>query len=336
MREAMYFQRLKGMRVRCDLCAHRCLVEDGKTGLCKVRINRDGTLYSMVYGKAVATHVDPIEKKPLYHFQPGSSTFSVATVGCNFRCAHCQNADISILASDSGAIAGHQLSAEDIVTSAEKSGCRSIAYTYTEPTIFFEYAHDIACLASQRGLRNIFVTNGYITEEALKDAQRWLDAANVDLKSFSENHYRKICGARLRPVLQSLERMKSLGIWVEVTTLVIPTLNDSDQELRQIAHFIHGLGPETPWHISRFYPTYQLTHLASTPLESLRRGREIGLEVGLRYVYTGNVPGDEGESTFCYNCGRRLIQRYGYAIVDDGLRESHCGRCGALIDGVDM
>jgi pyruvate formate lyase activating enzyme len=332
----MFFRRLEGHQVRCDLCAHRCVVGDGKSGLCRVRINRKGTLYSMVYGKAVATHVDPIEKKPLYHFQPGSTTFSVATMGCNFRCSHCQNADIAILATGSGSIVGHELTAEEIVAMAQKSACRSIAYTYTEPTVFFEYAHDIARLASEKGLNNLFVTNGYMTNEALRAAQPWLDAANVDLKSFSDDHYQQICGARLRPVLDSLERMKNLGIWVEVTTLVIPTLNDTEKELRHIANFIHSLGPETPWHISRYHPTYQLTHRPPTPVESLRRGREIGLEAGLRYVYTGNVPGDEGESTFCYNCGQRLIQRYGYTIVDNRLRESRCGRCDAVIDGVDM
>ena len=336
MKEAMFFRRLKGQRVRCDLCAHRCVIEDGHRGICQVRGNEGGILYSFVYGKAVATHVDPIEKKPLFHFQPGSSTFSVATVGCNFHCSHCQNADISILPAIGGHIVGEDLMPDEIVASAESNGCRSIAYTYTEPTIFFEYAHDIARLASEKQLSNLFVTNGYMTAEVLRTAQPYLDAANVDLKSFSEDHYQGVCGARLQPVLNSLQLMKSLGIWVEVTTLVIPTLNDSKKELRQIAEFILSLGPETPWHISQFYPTYQLTHLPPTPVESLRRGREIGLEVGLRYVYTGNVPGDEGENTFCYHCGQRLIHRYGYSILENRLKEAKCDRCGAVIDGVGL
>lgn len=336
MKEAMLFRRLEGQKIRCDLCAHRCVLEVGKRGICGVRVNEGGTLYSLVYGKAVATHVDPIEKKPLFHFQPGSTSFSIATVGCNFRCAHCQNADISILPADHGHIVGQDLMPQEIVAAAEKSSCRSIAYTYTEPTIFFEYAHDTARLASEKGIKNLFVTNGYMTGEALRAIQPCLDAANVDLKSFSDDHYRQVCGARLQPVLDSLQLMKSLGIWLEVTTLVIPTLNDSEEELRQIAEFIFSLGPETPWHISQFYPTYQMTQLPPTPVESIRRGREIGLEVGLRYVYTGNVPGDEGESTFCYNCGQRLIHRYGYSILENRLQETRCDRCGAVIDGVGL
>jgi len=336
MKEAMFFRRLKGKKVRCDLCAHHCVIEEGKRGICGVRVNEGGSLYSLVFGKAVATHVDPIEKKPLFHFQPGSTSFSVATVGCNFRCAHCQNADISILPISRGHILGQDLTPEEIVVAAEENGCRSIAYTYTEPTVFFEYAHDTARLAAEKDIGNIFVTNGYMTEEALRTIQPCLNAANVDLKSFSEDHYRQICGARLQPVLESLQLMKSLGIWLEVTTLVIPTLNDSEEELRRIAEFIFNLGPETPWHVSQFYPTFQLTHLPPTPVESIRRGREIGLDVGLRYVYTGNIPGDEGESTFCYRCGRRLIHRHGYSILENRLQESCCDRCGAIIDGVDL
>jgi pyruvate formate lyase activating enzyme len=336
MREAMFFRRLKGQQVRCDLCAHHCVIEESQRGICGVRANKGGTLYSLVYGKAVATHADPIEKKPLFHYYPGSFSFSIATVGCNFRCTHCQNADISILPVDHGRILGQDLGPEEMVDAAEKSGCRSIAYTYTEPTIFFEYAQDIASLAFERGIGNLFVTNGYITEKALRATQPWLHAANVDLKSFSDDHYQKVCGARLRPVLDSLRLMKNLGIWVEVTTLVIPTLNDSKDELRQIAEFVFSLGPETPWHISQFHPTHRLIHLPPTPLESLRLGREIGLEAGLRYVYTGNVPGDEGESTFCYSCGQRVIHRYGYSILENRLQQAKCNRCGAIIDGVGL
>ena len=336
MKEAMFFRRLKGKKVRCDLCAHRCVIEEGKRGICGVRINEGGSLYSLVFGKAVATHVDPIEKKPLFHFQPGSASFSVATVGCNFRCAHCQNADISILPIDQGHIIGQDLTPEEIVAAAEENGCRSIAYTYTEPTVFFEYAHDTARLAAEKGIGNIFVTNGYMTEEALRTIQPFLNAANVDLKCFSEDHYRQICGASLQPVLESLKLMKSLGIWLEDTTLVIPTLNDSEEELRRIAEFIFSLGPEIPWHVSQFYPAFRLTHLPPTPVESIRRGREIGLDVGLRYVYTGNIPGDEGESTFCYRCGRRLIHRHGYSILENRLQEGRCDGCGAIIDGVDL
>jgi len=335
-REAMLFSQLKDRKIRCDLCAHHCVVSDGHRGICGVRANEGGTLYSLVYGKAVATHVDPIEKKPLFHYYPGSSSFSVATVGCNFRCAHCQNADISILPPDHGHIIGKDISPREIVSAAQQSSCRSIAYTYTEPTVFLEYALDIARLASQKDIGNVFVTNGFMTDEALRTVHPYLQAANVDLKSFSDEHYQKICGARLQPVLDSLRLMKSLGIWVEVTTLLIPTLNDSKEELRQIAEFILSLGAETPWHISRFHPTFQMGHVPPTPVESILRGREIGLQVGLKYVYAGNVPGEESESTFCSQCHQRLIHRHGYSILENRLQNGLCDHCGAAIDGIGV
>jgi pyruvate formate lyase activating enzyme len=330
----MFFRRLEDGRVRCDLCAHHCVIAEGQSGICGVRANNAGTLYSQVYGKAIATHVDPIEKKPLFHYRPGSNSFSVATVGCNFRCTHCQNADISIVPAQERRITGQDVAPDQLVQTARRSGCESIAYTYTEPTVFLEYALDTARLATENGLGNVFVTNGYMTAEALQATQPYLNAANVDLKSFSDEHYQRVCGARLKPVLNSLELMKKLGIWVEVTTLLIPTVNDSDAQLRQIARFIYELGPETPWHISRFYPTFQMTDLPPTPLESVRRGREIGQEAGLKYVYTGNLPGDEGESTFCPGCQQRIIHRQGYAILETQLTAGRCGRCGTPIDGV--
>ena len=334
MKEAMFFRRLKGQEVRCDLCAHHCVIEDGQAGICKVRANKGGTLYSLVYGKAVATHVDPIEKKPLFHFQPGSTAFSLATVGCNFRCAHCQNADISILPAHQGAIVGQGAMPEEIVAAAEKSGCQSIAYTYTEPTVFFEYAHDSALLASKQGIGNVFVTNGFMTEEALRAIQPHLDAANVDLKSFSEDHYRQVCGARLQPVLDSLKLMKNLGIWLEVTTLLIPGLNDSIEELKEIAQFLANLDPNIPWHISRFHPTYRLTHIPSTPPERIQRARDLGYEAGLNYVYTGNLPGDEGEKTFCHECGELIIDRLGFTVTQNKVKKGLCLKCGEKIPGV--
>ncbi len=332
MREAMWYRELSDGRVRCDLCNHRCVIGDGKRGICGVRENKGGTLYSLVYGKAIATHVDPIEKKPLFNFLPGTRSFSIATVGCNFKCAHCQNAEISQMPADRGRIAGENAAPEQIVRAAENTGCASIAYTYTEPTIFMEYAYDTAKIASKREIKNVFVTNGYMTAEALRDIQPYLDAANVDLKGFTEESYREVCGARLKPVLDTLRLMKELGIWVEVTTLVIPTINDSDEELRNIAEFILSLGIETPWHVSRFHPTYKMLDLPPTPVQSVIRAREIGLEAGLRYVYSGNIPGDEGENTYCYNCGKILIARYGYRLGKTHIRDSKCEYCGAEID----
>jgi len=336
MKEAMFFRRLDGDRVRCDLCAHRCVIENGERGFCGVRENRSGTLYSLVYGRAIATHVDPIEKKPLFHYRPGSYSLSLATVGCNFRCRHCQNADLSIRPIENGQITGRAVTPEELVAAARRSDCTSISYTYTEPTVFFEYALETARKAAGEGLGNVFVTNGYMTGEALRTVAPVLDAANVDLKAFSEEHYQHVCEARLSPVLDTLRLMKELGIWIEVTTLLIPTVNDSEEELREIAEFILGLGAEVPWHISRFYPTFRMNDLPPTSEESVRRGREIGLETGLKYVYTGNLPGDDGESTFCPRCGQRVIHRHGYTIVECRLQQGRCPRCQTVIDGIGL
>ncbi|RKY64015.1 MAG: AmmeMemoRadiSam system radical SAM enzyme [Candidatus Latescibacterota bacterium] len=337
MHEAYLYERSEDGKVRCFLCNHRCVISEGKRGICGVRENREGTLYSLVYGLPVAQHVDPIEKKPLFHFFPGSRAYSVATVGCNFRCLHCQNYDISQMPRDYGRIAGEEASPEDIVRAALRTGCKSISYTYTEPTVFFELAFETARLAHSRGLYNNFITNGYMTQEALYDIAPFLDAANVDLKAFTEEHYRKVCGARLQPVLDSLKLMKRLGIWVEVTTLIIPGLNDDEPQLRDIARFIKDeLGPETPWHVTAFFPTYRMTDRPRTPPSSLRRAREIGLEEGLKYVYTGNIPGEEGEHTYCPSCGRVLIRRYGFYIVERSLKDGRCTGCGTRLDGVGL
>jgi len=335
MKEAMFYEKLEDKLVNCDLCSHRCRrIADSKRGICGVRENRDGKLYSLVYGKAVARNIDPIEKKPLFNFLPGSRSYSVATVGCNFRCENCQNYDISQMPKERGIIVGQDVSPEEIVSAAKRNNCESIAYTYTEPTIFFEYAYDTAKHAKKEGIKNVFVTNGYITPEALKEISPYLDAANIDLKSFSDEFYRKRCGARLKPVLDSIRLYKSLGIWTEITTLIIPTLNDSEEELRKIAEFIGEVGEDTPWHISQFYPTYKLIDLPRTPVATLRKAREIGLEAGLKYVYEGNVPGEDGESTYCPNCGKMLIHRFGYSIHENKIKNSKCTYCGSEIDGL--
>ncbi len=334
-KEALLYEKLDGS-VKCGLCAHRCKINDGMRGICGVRENRKGVLYTLVYSKAIASHVDPIEKKPFFHFYPGSYSFSIATAGCNFRCRHCQNSEISQLTKHTKRIAGEFLPPEEVVKLAKEEGTRGISYTYTEPTIFFEYAYDTAKLARKENLYNNFVTNGYMTAEALNMINPYLDAANVDVKAFTEKFYKDICGASLEPVLESIKLMKKSGIWVEVTTLVIPTLNDSDDEFLQIAEFIKGVDPGIPWHVSRFHPDYELINLPMTPTETLNKARKIGLEAGLRYVYTGNIPGDSGENTYCYNCGKMLIKRLGFSVIENKIKDSKCYNCGANIDGVGL
>jgi len=314
--------------VRCDLCAHRCRIPPGRTGICAVRVNEDGVLYTLVYGKAIAAHVDPIEKKPLFHFLPGSLSFSIATAGCNFHCAFCQNWDISqISKGPHGQIVGETFLPEQVVASARRTGCRSIAYTYSEPTIFFEYAYDVALLAHKADLKNVFVTNGYQTPETIRLMTGIIDAANVDLKAFRDATYRKVCGARLEPVLDSIRLMHDAGIWVEVTTLVVPGENDSADELRDIARFLVTISPDMPWHISRFHPDYKMLNVEATPRQTLLRAAEIGKEEGLRYVYIGNLPGTGYEDTCCPSCGRVVIHRIGYSVRSElhGDRCPHCG-----------
>ncbi|MBI3353824.1 MAG: AmmeMemoRadiSam system radical SAM enzyme [Nitrospirae bacterium] len=337
MKEAMLYEKIEDRKVRCNLCNHRCIILPSKRGICGVRENQEGALYTLVYEKVVAANIDPIEKKPFFNFYPGTRSYSIATAGCNFRCLHCQNYNISQMPKDhDGMITGEVVKAEEIVAMAEKTKCRSISYTYTEPTIFFEYAYDTAVLASKKGIKNVFVTNGYMTKEALTLIKPYLDAANVDLKFFDEKTHQKICGAKRNPVLETIKLMRELGIWVEVTTLIIPTLNDSDEELRQIAQFVYSVGPEIPWHVSAFYPTYKLTDLPSTPSATLKKARKIGFDAGLRYVYTGNIPGDEGEDTFCYNCKTLLIDRHGYEILKYNIKEGRCPKCQTLVDGKGM
>jgi pyruvate formate lyase activating enzyme len=312
------------------------VIKDGRRGICAVRENTDGSLQTLVYGNLVARHIDPIEKKPLFHFLPGTLSYSIATVGCNFRCRFCQNADIAQMPADhNGTIMGSNSTPREVVDAAEKGGCRSISYTYTEPTVFFEFAFETARLAHEGGLRNVFVTNGYMTAEALEMISPYLDAANVDLKAFTDRYYKELCSARLKHVQATLKRMKSLGVFVEVTTLIIPGLNDDPDELKDLAGFIaEELGPETPWHISRFHPTYKLTDRPATPVKTLTTAREIGLKAGLKYVYTGNVPGDAGENTLCYGCGEIVIERWGFRVGKLGIENSRCIHCGVEIDGV--
>ena len=334
MKQAMFQETKEDKKVLCSLCSHRCLIAPGHRGICAVRENRDGTLVSLVYDRIIARNIDPIEKKPLFHFLPGSLSYSVATPGCNFRCKHCQNADISQLPRDRGGmVPGEPVSPAEIVQAALLRHCASISYTYTEPTIFFELAYDTAKLARKAGLKNVFVTNGYITPEALREISPFLDAANIDLKGFTDDFYKKVCGARLQPVLDSIRLYKELGIWIEITTLVIPGHNDSENELRQIAQFVRSVGVDVPWHVSRFHPTYQLMDQPVTPVKTLKRARQIGLDAGLRYVYEGNIPG-EGEETLCWSCGKTLMKRYGFSVEENHVKDGKCGYCGVKMDGV--
>lgn len=332
-REGMFYEKLPNGMVHCFLCAHQCKIADTKFGVCRVRQNVGGQLYTMVYGKVVSANVDPIEKKPLYHFMPGSTSYSFATIGCNFQCGFCQNWQISQFPRDVGGVVPKQeVPPESIVQEAQTHNCQSISYTYTEPTIFFEYAYDVAKRATPAGLGNVFVTNGYMTREALDVIAPYLDAANVDLKSFRDPYYKTICKARLQPVLDSIRRLRELGIWTEITTLVIPGENDSAEELGQIARFIAEVDRDMPWHVSRFHPTYEFPDHPVTPVETLRLARDIGRENGVRYIYLGNVP--EGLDTLCYHCGETVVKRWYMSVREMKVKDGKCPKCGAAIAGV--
>ena len=327
----MFYEELSEGILHCFLCNHHCRIPEDKFGFCGVRQHMEGKLFTYAYGDIIASHIDPIEKKPLYHFLPGSRSYSIATIGCNFRCSFCQNWQISQLSVKKGDSTGYNARPEDVVQAALGSGCKSISYTYTEPTIFFEYAYDISRLAKKEGLHNVFVTNGYMTEDALRTIHPFLDAANVDLKSFRDEFYKKICHGSLQPVLESIKLMKKLNIWVEVTTLIVPGENDSEEELNDIAAFIAETGKEIPWHISRFHPDYKFNTYQSTSLGVLRRAKEIGENHDLRYIYMGNV--NEESDTYCYNC-KALLTRRNYFIVEEShVKWGKCEFCASPIEG---
>ncbi|MBW2426181.1 MAG: AmmeMemoRadiSam system radical SAM enzyme [Deltaproteobacteria bacterium] len=358
VREATFFEPDTEGRVRCVLCPHECRVPDGAKGACGVRVNRRGTLYTLAYDRVIARHIDPIEKKPLFHFLPGSPAYSISTVGCNLRCAFCQNWDISQWPKDHLArrtewatdedarvgcpelealdesIPGEPITPEAVVRGALDAGAATIAYTYTEPTIFFELAYDTACLAREQGLRNIFVSNGFICEAPLRQIAGVLDAVNVDLKFFREESYRRVSRARLEPILDAIRLYHELGVWVEVTTLVVPGLNDSDEELRGIAEFVASVDLAIPWHVSQFYPAWKMQDTPVTPRETLARARRIGEQAGLRFVYEGNVPGSGGESTRCPGCSAVLIERYGLTMLFNRIEAGACPDCGERIEGI--
>ncbi len=337
MREAKFYKKLYNNKVECFLCSHNCIIKNGKCGICKARENKNGALYSLAYGNVSAANIDPIEKKPLFHFLPGGKSFSIATSGCNFQCSFCQNANISQINNskqNSGA-QQKETKPEEIVNLALKHQCSSISYTYTEPTVYFEFASDIATAAKEKGIKNIFVTNGYMSQACLESLTPWLDGANVDLKSFNPLFYKKICKGDIEPVKNSLKFMKKNGIILEVTTLLIPTINDSEQEIEAIANFIaNRLGKDTPWHISRFYPTYKMLNIPPASASLLYAAKNIGEKAGLEYIYIGNLPGNNSENTVCPNCKKTLIKRRGFDMIKNLIKAGECPYCEKIIYGL--
>jgi len=336
--EARYWEPEGDGPVRCRLCPHACLVAPGRRGQCGVRENQGGRLCALAHGRAIAVHLDPIEKKPLFHVLPGSRSLSVAAAGCNLRCAHCQNHEISQLprglAGERGQLPGQDLPPAAAVAAARRAGAATISFTYTEPSVWWEWCQDIAAAAEGQGVRCVAVTNGFLEARPLEDMGARLLAANVDLKSFRDEFYRRTCGARLRPVLDTIQRMRALEVWVEVTTLLIPGRNDSPAELGEMAAWLASVDRAMPWHLSRFHPDHELMDAAPTPPATIARAREIGLEAGLRFVYAGNLWGDEGEHTRCPACQAVLVRRHGFRVLENRLAGGGaCPACGEVLEG---
>lgn len=320
--------------VQCFLCPFDCFLPEGSRGICRVRMNVGGNLKTLVYAQPVSVHIDPIEKKPIYHMMPGSTIFSIATVGCNLRCTFCQNWEISQSYPEQ-AKCGQLMTPEDVVAAAIKNNCHSIAYTYAEPIVFYEYVLDTAKLAKEKGLKNVLVSAGYVNPEPLRKLAPYFDVIKIDLKGFNKQFYRKVVGGDLEYVLATLKELKRLGVMTEIVNLVVPGLNDNMDEITRMCAWIYeNLGPDTPLFFTRFTPQYKLGNLPATPVETLEKAREIGLKAGLRYVYIGNVPGHPGENTYCPQCGRVLIRRYGYEILENNIKNGKCVFCGKEIPGV--
>ncbi|GAB4381329.1 MAG: AmmeMemoRadiSam system radical SAM enzyme [Calditrichia bacterium] len=334
-REARWYEKLEGNKVRCHLCAHRCLINEGKLGICQVRKNEAGTLMTLVYGRTISQNVDPIEKKPLFHVMPGSLSYSIATPGCNFRCLFCQNADISQMPRERHLIMGREATPAQIVDAARRSRCRSIAYTYTEPVVFAEYMYDISKKAKGAGIYNVMISNGYIQEEPMRALAGVLTAVKVDLKAITEKFYREVVAGELKPVLDTLVLLRKWEMWTEIVYLVIPTLNDKEKEFKELARWIKtNLGEDVPIHFTRFHPQYKLQNLPPTPQRTLERARDIALAEGIKFVYIGNVPGHPAENTYCPRCGQILIERRGFMILKNRLINGQCPACNTDIPGI--
>jgi pyruvate formate lyase activating enzyme len=328
-----YFRPLSGNEVQCQLCPRTCVISSGERGWCEVRENKEGKLYSLVYGNPCALHIDPIEKKPLFHVLPGTPSFSIATAGCNFDCKFCQNWEISQEVPEK--TLNFRLPPALVVEIAKENGCPTIASTYVEPTIFFEYMYDISVLAKEKGVLSVCHSNGYINPQPLRDLCQYLAAACIDLKGFTEAFYREMTEGGLQPVLSTIKTLRQHGVHVELVNLIIPTKNDDMEMVRQMCRWIkEEVGPDVPLHFTRFYPLYKLRNLPPTPVETLERARAVALGVGLEYVYIGNVPGHEGENTYCPHCKKQLITRLGYSVLANHVIKGRCQYCGKGIPGI--
>jgi pyruvate formate lyase activating enzyme len=331
--EARFYKKMPQRKIQCELCPRKCVIDDLERGYCGVRENQGGTYYSLVYGKACSANIDPIEKKPLFHFLPGSKAFSIATVGCNVMCKFCQNWEISQANVDQ--VESMDLPPQQVAAVAAQRRCEVIAYTYSEPVIFCEYMRDSAAEGRRLGVRSVMISNGYINPEPMKDLCRVLDGVKIDLKAFNDRFYKELVAGELQPVLDTLALLKKEKMWTEIVYLIIPGQNDDAGELRELCTWIKAdLGADTPLHFTRFHPQYRLTNIPSTPINTLKAARQIGLECGLHYVYTGNVPGDPGENTFCPGCGAVVIQRVGFSVIGRAMTNGKCDKCGLRIAGV--
>lgn len=331
--EALFYKKIDEKSVQCQLCPRGCTLSDGQRSFCMAREPKDGVLYSLVYGLPCAVHIDPIEKKPLFHFLPGTPIFSIATAGCNFRCKYCQNWQISQFPPEE--TYNEKLSAEEIVKQTIKNGCPSIAYTYSEPSIFYEYMLDAAKLAKANGIRNMYHSNGSLNPKPVEELSIYLDAADIDLKGFTQEFYMEVCAGYLDTVLNTLKILKGNKVWLEITNLIVPTLNDDPNKIKEMCVWIRdNLGPDTPIHFSRFWPQYKLTNLYPTPIETLEMAKDAATAIGLNYVYLGNVPGHPAESTYCPGCKKVLIKRSGYIILGNQIIDGKCGFCGNAIPGI--
>ncbi len=323
----------KRSTVQCRLCPHNCMIQEGKLGKCRARQNIKGSLYSLSYARPVSINKDPIEKKPLFHFLPGTESLSVGTPGCNMRCLHCQNWEISQASPKDFPLP--EVMPEEVIQKAKEAETPSISYTYTEPTIFYEYALEIATMAKEEGIRNVMVTNGYIEEKPLRELYPFIDAANIDLKGFDNDFYLNECGARLQPILKAMKLMKEAGTWIEITNLIIPGKNDSMEKIGEMCKWISSeLGEETPLHFSRFFPMYKAKDIPPTPIETLEKAKETAVEAGLKFVYIGNISTEKGSNTYCPNCRKLLVARSGFGIISDNIRRGRCSYCRQEIPGV--
>jgi pyruvate formate lyase activating enzyme len=333
LKEALFYEKRENKNVQCHICPRNCLISEGKRGFCGVRENRNGSLYALSYGKLVAIHIDPIEKKPLFHFLPATTAFSIATAGCNLRCKFCQNWEISQAAPED--VEYSYIEPQELIKKVKESGSPTIAFTYTEPTIFYEYMLDTAKLAKAQGIRTMMHSAGFINEAPLRELAKYLDAANIDLKGFSDDYYQKMCQGHLEPVLNTLKTLRQAGVHLEITNLLLSGFNDGEDSLIKMCLWIKdNLGADTPLHFSRFFPMYKLTSLNPTPVEALERARQIAQDCGLKYVYIGNLAGNPAENTYCPKCKKLLIERRGYFIIQDNIVDGKCKFCGDKIEGI--